>query len=443
MRKVNRQQLITDTKEFFEKDFPKELMADIFNLYYKQSTKLEYEERGDKNQFRYKVLDNVIDPIGRMISEGSNVKSMIMTRAMVQYFSMLMAYQKQVDPEEFEEMKQCMQGKGKGPKGEQSEDQQEGEGDGDGEEQDGQGQPQSGKGKSNKKPMTPEEALEKLLKNDRIETLQEEILNEAKEAIDGISEVLDENEQEAIWQQDDPNLQFSKESINAMLQEYLSMKMNMNKVRDIIKRLLDKSVNYFSGKEKPYYENMFEASSIDGLEDYHLLHPKLRKLFVEDIMVKDKIFEGKINLYIDASGSMNAHIKYDGQVISGADFAKSFAMQMVQMNLVNRIFWFDTSIVEIPVSQIGISSIPSGGGTSINVVAQHIEANNTNAIVVTDACDYCSVYSSYAYYIGIAGARFTSFEREACKKYADGRQIVEFDGSVIHNIDETGNRERR
>lgn len=440
MRKINRGQLIQDTKDFYEKEFPKELIADIFNLYYKDSTKLDYEERSDKNQFRYKVLDNVTDPIGRMISEGSNVKSMIMTRSMVQYFSMLMAYQKQVNPEEFEQMKNQMQGKGGGEPNDQ-EGESEGESEEDGENDSNQnGQPQSGKGNSKKKPQTPEEMLQNLMKDSRIETLQEEILNEAKQNIDDLSEVLSDAEQEAIWKNDSDEIGFDKESIQKLLNQYLSVQMNMKKVKDIITKLLNKTRNYFNGKEKPFFESMFEAASIDGLEDYALLHPKLRKLMAEDVMVKDVTREGKINVYIDCSGSMDASMSYNNTSITGMNFAKSFAIQMLQMDLIEKVYYFDTNVYSCDATQIGITAIDSGGGTSLEKVIRHIDSHKANALVITDAYDSVYTYTPYAYFIGILGASFSGFNSEVMPKYSAKAQAVEFDGEHIYNITEKGQR---
>ena len=445
MRKINRDQLITDTLDFYHKDFPKELAADMFNLYNKSSDKLDYEGRSEKNIFRYKVLDKILDPIGRMISEGSSAKSMIMTKAMIQYFCMMMAYQKQVDEEEFEKMKQCLNPNGGGGNPSDDQDDEEGEGDSD-EGEDDQNDPnqqskQSGKGKGNQKPMTPEEALEKLLKNDRAETLQEALLDQAKETIAGLNEIMDDQEQEELWQQaEDPDVGFDKESINALLSQYRQTKMSMDAAAKIIRKLLDKSKNYFNGKETTEFESLFESSSVGDIVDLHLLHPKLRKLFADDIMVKNVKREGKINVYIDVSGSMNSWITMDDTNITGLDFAKSFVIKMMQMNLVEKVFAFDTSIMPVTPKPLSVSTLGCGGGTSIRTVVRHIEKEGVNAIVITDAEDQCDEYSPYAYFIGILGARFTSFTRESLQKYAQQRQIVEFDGVKIHDIDERGRR---
>ena len=445
MKKVNRDQLIKDTMEFYQKDLPKEVVSDMFNLYMKESSKLTHKERTDKTKFRYKVLDNTVDPVNRLVSEKSNVKSMIMTRNMVQYFSMMMAYQKQINPDEFEQMKKDMGG-GKGDS--ESQNDQDGQPNdqdqdqGDDSNSDSSPNKSPGKSKSKGKKQTPEEMLNKLLNDQRVENLLNQANENAKQEIESINEVLDDAEQEAIWKSDNPKLALDKESIQALVSSISSLKMNMTKVREIIKKLLNKSKNYFNGKPEITFENIFEASSIDGIEDYHLLHPKLRKLFTEDIMVRDSFTKGKINLYIDISGSMSSSLKYDDQIVRGIDFAKSFAMQMYQMGLIENLYTFNTYIEQVAVNQISIAGISCGGGTSINRVAKHIEQQGVNAIVVTDAADHCNVYASNAYFIGILDASFSSFDSEVLKLYSDKAQIVEFDGSTIWTINSRGIRDK-
>lgn len=486
MKKVNREKLIEDAMDIYKNKFPKELLSDMFNLYKQPSHKLEHKERNQDTAMRYKILDNAVDPINRLISEKSSVKSMIMTRNMTQYLMMMLAYQKQVNEEQYEEMmeqicnggNQSKQGGGggqgsgqqqqQGPQdSQQDQNQQQDGGDGDDQQQDqnngGQGQNQNqnqnqggqdqdsgntsgnnsskgaGKSSSSKK-NTPEAIMDKLTNDSRIQNLLEEATNNAKKQIEEITEALDDQEMETIWANESSDMELTKESINAILDGLRSLRMNIRAAKEIINKLLNKSINYFHGKQDPVLENLWEASSIQGIEDYVLLHPKLRKIFSEDIMVRDYKTKGKINVYIDISGSMGSYITYNNQNIKGIDFAKSFAYQMQQMNLIENLYTFDTDIEQVKTSAMGIAGIGYGGGTSIETVVKHIEQNNTNAIIITDAEDHCSTYSSYAYFIGILGARFNCFDHEALKKYSDKAQMVEFDGSKVWNINEKGKR---
>jgi flagellar motor protein MotB len=455
-RKINRQQLVEDTQAFYREDFPKEVASDIFNLYLKDPAKLDFETRGDSNKFRYKILDTVIDPVARVISKDSHLKSMVMTRSMVQYFSMLMAYQKQTDPEEFEKMKNALQNKSpKGSSGDQDDDEQEEQDDQEGDEQEQDDQQESkpadnnnssskksGRGKSQPKgPMTPEQVLEKLMNNDKLDTLQDEILNEAKETIQQMSKISDD-ELDALYKSDsmEEGQEYNHESIMRIINQFLNLKMNMSKVKPIIQKLLDNSRNYFNGKETAKLVPFLDADTFDAVQDLELLHPKLRNFFLDDVMVKETKREGKIDVYIDVSGSMGSMMMYNNNSISGIDFAKSFAIQMLNMRLVRKVYLFDTSITEINATPLAISTANYGGGTYINTVVNHIEKERHNALVLTDACDSCNTYSSLVYFIGIVGADFKQFDSEVMKNYANRQQAVEFDGTNVYNIDARGRR---
>ena len=288
--------------------------------------------------------------------------------------------------------------------------------------------------------MTPEEALEKLMKNEKLENLQNEIMDDATKTIQNMSKLSDE-ELDSLYKSDAADDgQYNQETINSIINKFLSLKMNMNKVKPIIQKLLDNTRNYFTGKETVELVPFLDAESMDSIMDLELLHPKLRNFFMDDIMVKDVKREGKIDVYIDISGSMGSLMTYNDTTITGIDFAKSFAIQMVNMGLVNKVYLFDTSIYEIKATPLAITTANYGGGTSLNYVVKYIEQQGNNALVITDACDFCDTYTPLAYFIGIVGARFNSFDSEVIAKYSEKRQAIEFDGQLVYEIDKKGRR---
>lgn len=439
-KKIDKEQLLSDARAFYIDNFPQEVTSDIFNMYNKEASTLDYEERTSDNQFRYKILDHVVDPVGRVVTKDSNVKSMIMTKNMVEYFSLLMAYQKQVDVEDFEELKNQMNcpnpkdgGDGEGEGDEQ-------EGDSTDSENNGQPSNQAGKGNSgDKSSMTPEQVLEKLMGNKQMQQIQEQLIDDAKKQIADLSEVVSDEEMETAWMKGSTG--FSKEEIDKVKREFDKLGMNMDAIQGAIKRLLDKSTNYFTGKEIIEYDPIFDSDTLDGLQDYELLHPKLRKLMVDDIMVKNVYREGKIDLYIDTSGSMDCTFEYQGKWITKLDFTKVFALQMMKMNILRNIYAFDTRVYKMNTSQFSILLMDDGGGTCINTAVHHIEQENNNAIVITDAEDHCGVYSDKAYFIGVEGCRFNYFNNEVIEKYVANNQVVQFDGSGIRRILPSGHVE--
>ena len=108
------------------------------------------------------------------------------------------------------------------------------------------------------------------------------------------------------------------------------------------------------------------------------------------------------------------------------------------MGMLNNVFLFDTRVKKHENDLISISMIDCGGGTNIDSAILSVEKNNNNAIVITDAEDRCSIYSEKAFFIGIKGARFDSFNNDVIEKYSDNNQVVVFDGITVKKVNKKG-----
>jgi hypothetical protein len=210
----------------------------------------------------------------------------------------------------------------------------------------------------------------------------------------------------------------------------------MSSLKEKIKKLLDKSVSYFSAKKKTVTEDLFNSDNIAGLEDYIELHPKLRKLFIEDITIKETEAVGKIDIYIDTSGSMGSSCgsKIEDQHVSRIDFAKSFIIKMKEMDLLKDVYIFDTRVRKYKDDDFSIAVLEANGGTNIDKVVEKVKIGENNAIIITDAEDRCSLYSHKAFFIGLEGCKFHHFEKHILQKYVDNSQAIVFDGKSIYNI---------
>lgn len=428
-KKIDMSQMQSDVKEIYSQYFPESVVADMFNMYLKDPQTLDYEERTDKNKFRYKVLDKTVDSVTRVVSQDSNFKSMLLTRNMVEYMTLAMAYAKQVQPEDFEKMKNEMQGGGD----------QDGDEEGDESDQNAQGN-QSGSGKgSSKKDKSASDILDKLLNNKAMETMKDDLINQAKEQISNLDDMVTDEELDEAWAKGGSDVDYTdKDTVQKIQKEFARFKLNMANVKTFIAKLLDRSKNYFASKEIVQFDSIWDADSLDGLQDYELLHPELRKLFIDDIMVKTVKKEGKIDLYIDISGSMDESMRLNGSYVTKLDFAKSFALAMIDSKLINNVYAFDTTVHKRRPNIFSILLLQDGGGTNITTVVNHIEKEKNNAIVLTDAEDRCYTYSQYAYMIGVEGCRFGYFEPKVMKQYAEHRQAIMFDGTSIYDIDASG-----
>jgi hypothetical protein len=135
---------------------------------------------------------------------------------------------------------------------------------------------------------------------------------------------------------------------------------------------------------------------------------------------------------------MSDSSQINNQRISKIDFAKSFAAQLKDQDLLNDIYLFNNKVKKIKNDIISIATIDTCGGTEIDEVIKNIIKNNQNAIVITDAEDRCSNYSEKAFFIGVAGANFGHFEEECREKYIQAGQAVVFDGNRILPVGPNG-----
>jgi hypothetical protein len=216
--------------------------------------------------------------------------------------------------------------------------------------------------------------------------------------------------------------------------------MSLGSLKEKIKKLLDRTNSYFSARKETTYEDLFNSDNIGGLDEYELLHPKLRKLTMEDVTIKDVKSVGKIDIYIDVSGSMCSECgatDKDGNKISKMNFAKSFAAKLKEMDMLNDVYVFDTKVAKRKNDIISIAMIDGSGGTNINKVVQHVNTVGNNALIITDAEDHCEEYSDKAFFIGVEGADFRGFS-SVIKTYSENNQVVVFDGKKIYNVDLKG-----
>jgi hypothetical protein len=436
--------LTTDEKELTEHrsevyhSFPKGLVNDFYNLFNKPIDQLEFEDRSEENKLRYKFLEKANHPISKIMTEGSNLKSVIFTKHVMEYFINMLTLLKLQKPDEYEEMMKqaCKNGQGNN---DDSGDQE------DGPEGDGQPQHDGGAGKGNTKssPKSLDKILEDMLKQKNNENMLKEAMQKAQDTCQTVNDSMSEEEQEETWQAittgDRGALdKVDPEKLRRLISELEKVRMSMGRVKDFIKKIMDRSVSYFSAREEVEFDSLFENGAVDQIEDMYMLHPKLRVVMAEDIMVRDIKRMGKINLYIDISGSMSDSCgvkSSDGFRITKLDFAKSFAFKMKELNMVNEIYEFNTQVKKCGTKVADILGMHCSGGTSINAVVEHIKRIGENSLIITDAEDYCNIYSEKAFFIGVEGADFRSFHN--VEQYQE--QLCVFDGKGLYKVDSTGN----
>jgi hypothetical protein len=406
----------TDFQKKFQenyKKFPKHMVKDIFKMYYNKIEDLDFVDRDEKNHTKFKFLERSNNPVGKIMSEHSNLKSAIYARNILSYFITRMTTMDFVDPDISEDIKNGLNG--------QSDFDNEGV----------------------------DKAMQKMMDSKQGKNMLDDVMQKAQDLCKEMDGVMDDEVQEQMFEAaNEPGnngggaAKLSPDYLRQIAASLENINLSMGSLKEKIKKLMDKSVSYFSAKKKTIYEDLFNSDNVAGLDEYELLHPKLRKLFIEDINIKDTKSVGKIDIYIDISGSMSSYCgvtNANGNSISKMDFCKAFTAKLKAMGILNDVYTFDNSVKKRKNDIISIAMMDCGGGTTINKAVEMIEKNGRNALVITDAEDSCSVYSEKAFFIGVQGANFNYFNEETIKEYSDKGQVVVFNGESIQKVDEFGN----
>lgn len=397
-------------KENYEK-FPKHLKYDIFKMYYNKIDKLEFEERTDANHTRFKFLEKANNPVGKIMTESANLKSSIFTRNMMMYYLMQYTQMEYVDPDAAQNLMNGLNGD------------------------------------SEFNNDDADKAMDKMFGSQTSKNALDRAMQDAQDTCKMMDENLDQDIQEKMF--DEANQsgggeagKLSPDYMRQVAGRLANIRLSMGALKEKLKKILDKSASYFSSRKITTYEDLFNAQDVSGLEDYELLHPQLRKIFAEDIQIKDTKAVGKIDVYVDISGSMSSgcgSCNAEGNQISRIDFAKSMIAKLKEMDMLNDVYLFDTRVKKYRNDLISISMIDCGGGTTIDAAVHSIQKNDRNALVITDAEDRCRVFTEKAFFIGLEGARFNHFEDDVIKQYSQRGQVIVFDGNKISKVDEKGN----
>lgn len=406
-----------DLEAFYQKfqenydKFPKHIIKDIFKMYNNPMEKLEFEERTDANNTKFKFLENANNPVAKIMSQGSNLKSAIFARNILANYIMRMTMLDYVDPDASENIKNGLNGA------------------------------------SDFDSKDADKAVDDMCNSTQAKKSMEEAIKQATELCKDLNDAIDEDVQDQMFDNATEHGEncsagnISPNYIKQVTARLENIKLSMGSVKEKLKKLLDKSVSYFSSRQQTTYDDLFNSDNVAGLEDYELLHPKLRKIFAEDLQVKETKSIGKIDVYIDISGSMDSGCgikNAEGNSISRLDFCKSMVVKLSQMDMLNDVYVFNNHVKKYKKDPVSISMLDTSGGTVINAAVRSVEKNGVNAIIITDAEDSCNTYSEKAFFIGLEGANFNYFSEDAIKQYSDKDQVIIFDGHIIKYVNDQG-----
>lgn len=379
--------------------FPKSLINDIFNMNYKELSEIEFKEMNSSNKTRYAILNKSSDSISKVISENSLINSFILTRSFVRRLLYQLILQQDKNYDDFKDIMQDL--------------------------------------KDNTE-FVNSNIISKILNHPMMSKLEQNDQKNDLEFIEKLNDLVSKEKQDEMFNDisSDKRYGLSKyleqDRLDMMHKYYEDIKMNIDAISKPIEKLLDKSLSYFSYKTKIEYEGLFDTDDFSGLEEWAYLHPGLKNTLLGDVQVKHELKQGKIDIYVDISGSMSAPVGIEK--ISKHIFSKSFLYKLFKKNILNSMYTFDTRIESIDNNIFDILSIECGGGTTINNVVQNITKTKKNSIILTDAQDSCSIYSEHCFFIGVNGSSFNMFKPGVLKQYKENNQIIVFDGKTAKYV---------
>jgi len=408
-----------------------ELINDVYSIYVNDEVKRRPHD--NNNNIRHQVLDKVYDSLTKVVTVDSSLYTQILTRELAMVLQ-------QVDDEIRDEQKKQGDGDGEGEGEGQGLETSVGEGEGEG---DGEGKGQ-GEGEGNEG-GTPEgnDPAKGAGKGtgggtrQSIEDIAQKALDKADKKIEAAkvnadAKIKDLEEQlgkEALKDLMDQEPEFL-EKIEELKDRLSKVSINKDSIRKVLEKILNESMNYFSKKFKVIEESLFETDDFDDLFGLELLHPVFRNAEIMNVGNESKLYKGKIDLYLDCSGSMSSNETFEGVSIRMSDLAKGIAMVLYRMGMIENLYFFNGGLIPIDnPNELSILAFSKTGGTDFNNVVENIKRTGNNSVIITDGYDRCSDYSKQAFWVGIGGTTFSS-DDDAFEMYRDSKQCVAYNSDT-------------
>ena len=457
--------------------FPKEIIYDIFNQFNTNSYKLKYKDRTPGNKNRFKFIDKANDSVLKIITNNSNIRSLVFTENILQYYLSLLVELEMDNPEDFKNLMKDLKKKDddndSGDSNDATNNQDDDKQDGDGNKTDVSSQPVdnqqdttnqngddsqndttdssvpkqnnnqqssgAGKGISDQKQTSPDELLNKMLTPTKEnEKLFNDVVEQAKESIDFIEKIMSEDEIQKHW--DTKNAEkFNPEGLRKVQNILKTIELNSDSLKPYIKKIVDKSFSYFDSKTTEVYDEFLNNPEVSEIIGFEYFHPKFKNLMIEDIQIKDTKKVGKVNVYLDVSGSMSSSAGIKDTPMDKLTFSKALLLKLKKMDVINEIYTFNTKIKKLnDVDLSSVLTIDTSGGTSLDLVISDIINKDKPSIVITDADDSIKYYSEKAFILGVAGASFNRVAKHALDQYRANNQLIVFNGDDVKKVNERG-----
>ena len=411
-----------------ECDLPQELINDVYSMYVNEDIKRR--PRDKSNTIRHQVLDKVYNSLTKIVTKDSPLYTQILTRELA------LALQKV-----HEDLKDKQEQQGKSPTG--LGDPQDGEGEGEGNDpgdgqqgqgdgQDPQSPPQAGKGKGSETRSSYDKDVQ-----DALDKAESNIQKAMDNADDKIKDMEDQLGKEAMKDLANSEPEFL-EKIDDLKEALKAVSINKESIGKVLEKVLNESQNYFSTKFKRVEESLFDCEECEDLFGLEFLHPIFKNSQIMEIGNETRIYKGKIDLFIDCSGSMTSYENFEGTNIRMSDLVKGIAMVLFRMGMIENLYFFDNNLYKIDnINELNILSFSRSGGTNFEKVIAKIKENGNNAVIITDGEDDCTTYDKKAFWVGVGGTKFKGYysnDDDAFPKYRTNSQCVTYN-SQTSNFD--------
>lgn len=389
---------------------PPHFISDLFNSYYchEQDRKIEFSESARP---KINALNKVADYGMNIVTGRSPASSYFFTEGTVQYLVSKLQRLMTEDPDQGCKVIQQMQNMAN----------------------------QGGQGDSAQNSKELNDFIDSL-DHKELEEVQSEALKQAEHHEKQMS-----NMDKSSNPQADEKGQFSHEESNSFGKQLKSAatfkdikkklaRMKVSKSDEFLKKVMKSNVGNFFDSEKTRHIPIMECEDlagkpIIGLEE---MQSPIYPLNVDDIVVVEKEKSGKSDLYIDSSGSMGSDHRSDSRIL----LAKSFALKLMQLELVRDVYFFDDTLHGPFNTPRQVLEFSSGGGTSFKVITDNCLKTKRRSLVLTDGQSGDNIpYLNNVFWLSIqAYSNFDCFRIGDKMKYIEKKRCGVFENSQVRVV---------
>jgi hypothetical protein len=410
---------------------PQELINDVYSLYVNEDVTRRPET--NENSVRHQVLDAVYNSLTKVVTTDSPLYTQMLTRELA--LTLQIIEEELKDEQEKEDKKNGGDGSGDGTggfgasnpgkpeenSGEEGKGKGEGEGDGESEEDSSSpGGQKAGSGSGTSRHEKYEKMVQDVLK--KHESKIDEAIDSAGDKIKDLEEKLGKEAMKDLMNNDAGFL----DEIEGLKDALSKVSFKKESIKKVLNKILNESQNYFSAKYKTIEESLFDCEECEDLFGLEYLHPAFKNAEIMSAGNATRIYKGKIDLYLDCSGSMTSNAQFEGDRLRMIDLVKGIAMMLFRMNMIENLYFFDGALYKIDnVNELTILGFNKSGGTNFNNVVHNINQNGNNSVIITDGHDSCSTYSKKAFWIGVGGTKFST-KGDSFDTYRATKQCVAY-----------------